>query len=336
MSVDKRRTVQTLERRRLSLYMGTKSLLTESDYEQAALDLLCDVPAIKAVVEVEAPRGGFLSDGRPVILFERHKFFQFTKGAYYATHPDICSPERGGYVGGVGEWARYDRAAALDANAAALSTSWGKFQIMGFNYERAGFATVGEFVNAMCESEQKQLAAFVAFIRAQGLDDDLRSRNWSTFARVYNGPKYRENEYDEKIAAAYQKFVRQRPVTKDLRPVAVTRPQFTPPTFPTSIDDAPATGPAPVTPTSGPIVSAPADEPIQATRNGRRAAAVTVLGWLTAIPGGVFAYLQNDPQTTRLILICLLILTIVWLVRGLVLDLRRIAAAENPGRYNVK
>ncbi|TXH53813.1 MAG: N-acetylmuramidase family protein [Desulfurellales bacterium] len=312
--------------------MGTK--LTEQDYEQAALDLLCDVPAIKAVVEVEAPRGGFLSDGRPVILFERHKFFQFTKGAYYATHPDICNPERGGYVGGAGEWARYERAAALDANAAALSASWGKFQIMGFNYERAGFATVGEFVAAMCESEQQHLQAFVAFIRAQGLDDDLRSRNWATFARIYNGPKYRENQYDEKMAAAYAKYVRQRPGTKDLRPRVTTPQQLPAPAIPTIDEDGAILAP-PMT-ASGPIVSAPSDPPIQATQNGKRSLAITVLGWLTMVPGSVLSWLQGDPQTARLIVMALVLLTLFYLLRGLILDLRRIASAEHPGRYTAK
>lgn len=317
--------------------MGTpKQTLTESDYEAAALELLCDVPSIKAVVEVEAPMGGFLPDGRPTILFERHKFHQFTKGAYYGTHPDICSPERGGYLGEAAEWGRYERAAALDANAAALATSWGKFQIMGFNYQAAGYGNVGEFVAAMRKSEQHHLAAFVTLIKSWGLDDDLRARNWATFARVYNGPKFRENEYDDRLAAAYQKYLRQRPTTKDLRPrvspaaPSPAAPASPPPAIEPSWSGSPAAAAPP------PIVSQPTDPPIQATQNGRRTMLVTLLGWLTALPSSAYAYFQNDPQTTRLILICLLALTIAWMIRGLILDLRRISSAEHPGRYTAK
>jgi two-component sensor histidine kinase len=48
--------------------------LTEEDYKRAARRLGCSVAAIKAVAEVEAPGSGFLPDGRPKILFERHIF----------------------------------------------------------------------------------------------------------------------------------------------------------------------------------------------------------------------------------------------------------------------
>lgn len=306
--------------------MGTsKPTLTEQDFERAALELLCDVPAIQAVAEVESAQNGFLPDGRPVILFERHKFYQFTKGQHYLTHPSICNQERGGYLGKEREWQRYDQAQELNANAAALATSWGRFQIMGFNYEACGYGSVGEFVAAMCESEAKQLDAFVNFIKSRGLDDDLRERNWATFARVYNGPKYRENHYDEKLQAAYQKYSRMRPATKDLRrkiePLAAELPG----------EPLPATSGS----THG-TVSQPTDPPIQATQNGRRTMLVTLLGWLTALPSSAYAYFQNDPQTTRLILICLLALTIAWMVRGLILDLRRISSAEDPGRYTAK
>jgi hypothetical protein len=40
-------------------------------------DLNCDVAAIQAVAEVEARGAGFLGDGRPKILFERHKFRKY-------------------------------------------------------------------------------------------------------------------------------------------------------------------------------------------------------------------------------------------------------------------
>lgn len=35
----------------------------------------------------------------------------------------------------------------------------------------------------------------------------LQAKDWAEFARRYNGPAYKENRYDEKLAKAYQKFL---------------------------------------------------------------------------------------------------------------------------------
>ena len=53
-----------------------KPKLTIKDYQKAAKELNCEVAAIRAVAEVESLKGGFLPDGRPKILFERHVFHQ--------------------------------------------------------------------------------------------------------------------------------------------------------------------------------------------------------------------------------------------------------------------
>lgn len=178
--------------------------LTEQDYINAAKELGCEVAAIKAVSEVEAPKGGFQTDGRPTILFERHKFHEFTSGKYSASNPDISNPRPGGYM--KDENARLAKAANLNRTAALKSTSWGKFQIMGFNHSLVGFPVLQDFINAMYKSEGEQLKAFVKFIKANKLDDELRDKRWADFARVYNGRNYHINEYDKKMEAAYKKF----------------------------------------------------------------------------------------------------------------------------------
>src|ERR1044071_2977670 len=76
------------------------TVLNEDDYKQAAELLHCGIDAIKAVAQVESAGGGFLPDGRPKILFERHKFHQFTGGAFAAKHPDLSNPSQGGYGNG--------------------------------------------------------------------------------------------------------------------------------------------------------------------------------------------------------------------------------------------
>ena len=51
--------------------------ITASDYTRVASLLGVETAVVKAVAEVESGgKGGFLSDGRPVILFEGHVFWQ--------------------------------------------------------------------------------------------------------------------------------------------------------------------------------------------------------------------------------------------------------------------
>lgn len=182
--------------------------LTEQDYLLASQELNVDVATIKAVAEVEAPRGGFLPSGKPTILFEGHKFSKFTQRKYDSAYPTISYKKWTSihYIGGEGEYERFWIASTLDHKSALLSTSWGKFQIMGFNYAKCGFDKVLTFVNAMECSEGNQLLAFVEFIKSEKLDGYLRKQQWAKFARRYNGKGYKKNKYDIKLERAYQKY----------------------------------------------------------------------------------------------------------------------------------
>lgn len=183
-----------------------KPKLTEAGFAAAAELLGCEVAAIKAVCEVEAPKGGFLDDDRVRILFERHKFHRFTGGIFSAEHSDISNKAPGGYgPEGAHQWARFSKAFALDPKAAMKSCSWGKFQIMGFNFASAGFDSLDTFVEAMKVSEDEQLKAFVAIVKSFALTDELQRHDWAGFARGYNGENYKINRYDTKLAAAYAK-----------------------------------------------------------------------------------------------------------------------------------
>ena len=184
-------------------------LLTEADFERAADTLGCDVPAIKAVCEVEAPQGGFLEDGiTPRILFEAHHFSRLTQHRYDESHPGISSRtwSRALYAGGIREHRRLVDAVALDRNAALQSASWGLFQCMGFNYRLCGFATIQEFINAMYKDEGAHLDAFIGFVKHERLDAPLREHRWMDFARGYNGSGYAANQYDTKLADAWVKW----------------------------------------------------------------------------------------------------------------------------------
>ena len=180
------------------------SKLQECDFVVAAKMLNCEVAAIKAVAEVESAGGGFLSNGRPKILFERHYFHRLTGGEYSAAHPDISNRNAGGYTSN--EHARLEKAAKLDRNAALQSASWGKFQIMGAHWKALGYSSIQEFINAMYASETEHLMAFVKFVKVNGLSYELQRKDWAGFARGYNGSNYHINKYDQKMAVAYNKY----------------------------------------------------------------------------------------------------------------------------------
>lgn len=201
-----------------SEFTGNPAPLSDEDYERAAKKIGCTVAAVRAVAQVES-RGGYFSDGRPKILFERHKFHKFTGGKFSQAHSDISWPGAGGYKGGTAEYDRLARAIKLDRTAALKSASWGAFQIMGFNHAMVGYDDVESFVAGMVESSGKQLDAFIAFIKASRLDDELIRLDWAGFARGYNGADYKRNRYDEKMAAAYALFAAGGSRTDNPRPL---------------------------------------------------------------------------------------------------------------------
>lgn len=183
-------------------FSGPATGLDDAAIEAAAQKIGCQVAAVRAVIDVES-RGGFLPDGRPKILFERHYFSRLTSGKFDVTAPDISHPKWGGYKGGAAEYDRLARAIKLNRDAALRSASWGAFQIMGDNRKLCGFDDVEDFVKAMVSGAPAQLDAFVSFIKKTGLSDELIRRDWAGFARGYNGPAYKANKYDEKLAAAF-------------------------------------------------------------------------------------------------------------------------------------
>lgn len=188
-----------------------KPTLTETDFARAANALAVPVAAVKAVCKVEAPNGGFLHDGQVTILFERHQFSKRTAGRFDTAYPHISNPKAGGYVGGEGEHVRLAQAVRLDRTAALESASWGKFQVMGFNYAAAGFDNLQQFINAMSRSEGEQLDAFVSFIQKdrggrtwQALKSAVETGDWAPFASLYNGTGYARNQYDVNLAKAFK------------------------------------------------------------------------------------------------------------------------------------
>lgn len=187
------------------------------EYSKAAKLMNVEGAAVKAVASVESSGNGFIVDSQgnkiPKILFERHIMFKrlrdFTpikSKEVAAKYPDIVNEKSGGYKGGIAEHERLQKAVLLDRTTALESVSWGAFQIMGYHWKVLGYSSIQAFVNDMY-TEQGQLDAFVKFIKADNrLVKALKEKDWTTFARIYNGPAYKTNNYDMKMKDAYEKF----------------------------------------------------------------------------------------------------------------------------------
>lgn len=177
--------------------------LTYNDFADAAISLNTTIAAIKTVAEIESSGSGFLSNGLPKILFERHYFHRLTKGKF-DNYSDISNSKPGGYTNN--EWTRLEKAIKLDETAALSSASWGQFQIMGANYKLCSYSSVKEFTDDIKKDIKNHLKAFVLFIKNnKQLHISLIKRDWKTFARIYNGPNYIKNKYDTKLKNAYVK-----------------------------------------------------------------------------------------------------------------------------------
>jgi hypothetical protein len=118
------------------------------------------------------------------------------------------SAERDKYSDVAGSYKRLLKAYQLDQNAALESCSWGAFQIMGEYWKTMKYASAKDFVKAISRSPKEQIKSFVMYIKyvSPGIVANLKAHKWAAVAAAYNGPTYKDNNYDDKLAAAYKKF----------------------------------------------------------------------------------------------------------------------------------
>jgi hypothetical protein len=178
--------------------------LTDADIAAAAQRLGVDATALRAVIRVESAGPGFGSDGRPLLSFEPYVFSQSTSGAHDASHPGVSSASNRAYIGGnqAARWTKLAEAYALDPAAALGAASWGAFQLPGRYYSQAGYANVFALVQDLSRSEARQLAAFEAYLRNNGLIDELQRLDWAAFARAYEG-EFGAGQYANALTQAY-------------------------------------------------------------------------------------------------------------------------------------
>ncbi|MEX6505986.1 N-acetylmuramidase domain-containing protein [Jiella sp. M17.18] len=166
-----------------------------------------------AIVETRAvPLAFFDRRAEPLIRFEGHYFDRLLKKAdrARARAAGLASPKAGGVrnpASQAGRWQLFDRAAAIDAEAAAGSVSWGLCQVMGSNWKSLGFESAAALAACARGSIGGQMTVGARFLAAGKLAARLAAGDFAGFARRYNGPAYAQNRYDTKIRTAYHQAV---------------------------------------------------------------------------------------------------------------------------------
>ena len=189
-------------------FRGKGGALSVPGLAAAAAAIGVGVPEIWTVLSVETLGAGFLSDQRPVILFERHIFSARTGGRFDALSPDISNTTCGGYGRmGAAQYDRLAKAMVLDPAAALESASWGIGQVMGHHARELGFVSVDTMVAAMIDDEDAQLLTMARFIGDwKTCRQALIRHDWTAFARCYNGPAYANNRYDARLAQQFRRW----------------------------------------------------------------------------------------------------------------------------------
>lgn len=162
-------------------------------------------PAAVSVLCVESGGAGF-KDGRMIIRFENHVFFNYwgkKNPERFAEHFAFDSAQKWkGHRFRAGaaepwsdfhgsqdrEWRVFEFARALDEAAAMYSISMGAPQIMGFNHQRIGYRSVQDMFAAFSRDVRYHILGMFDFIRGdRTMVDALRTSDFEKFAGRYNG-----------------------------------------------------------------------------------------------------------------------------------------------------
>jgi len=190
-------------------------------------------PAVAvAVLATESGGKGFGSDGRMIIRFENHVFydkwgfknqtkfyqhFKFDKDKRWQGHffqPASNVPWHEFHGSQPGEWEVLEFAMRLDDTAAKFSISMGGPQIMGFNYAGLGFESVQQMFDAFSASEREHVIGFFNFVQGPGTESRriiaLQAKDFETFASMYNGPG-QASKYGSIIRSLHDVFHKLKP-----------------------------------------------------------------------------------------------------------------------------
>lgn len=189
--------------------------LQDIDIPRIASQMRTGEDELHAVMDVEAPMGGYDSKGRLTILYEPHIAYALSSGATRdrLVAAGLAYAKWGTKPYPKDSYPRLTAAYDIAPSIALQACSIGRGQVLARNYVAAGFDSPEEmWYTLLVGGEAAHLEAVVSFIIHNHLDDEIRAHNWAAFARGYNGSGYKKNNYDVKLAARY-KFWQSKPDT---------------------------------------------------------------------------------------------------------------------------
>jgi hypothetical protein len=209
------------------LTMRPKNFRTLEEAEFRMVGKKKNVPpeVLHVIADKESGRdGGFARDGRLIIADEPQWFSRFTAGAYDTTRQDISYPKwiptdkpnrlPKGWIDVWGmkhpmklthneRWQLWAMQATENFDAAVCAISMGRFQVMGFNWERFGFKSPLDMLEFAYQGEAAHLELCVMWFETEDKMEALRRRDWHTIA-LYNGTG-RQAEYAAECEKLYGK-----------------------------------------------------------------------------------------------------------------------------------
>jgi hypothetical protein len=176
-------------------------MITTKEYSVLAKEFGIAISKVQAIDSVESSGQGFNpKTGKIMIQFEPGYFKRISKlikGLWSLNKVDIQ----------VKEWEAFNDAFTKNPTAAMESTSIGRMQVMGENWKRLGFKSVGEMWDFAKKSEANQLWLGLKFIATDSkLFKAVQIWDTKEVAYRYNGKNYWVKGYDKKLTTAEIKF----------------------------------------------------------------------------------------------------------------------------------
>lgn len=203
---------------RTSSCNGKGITISKEDYEKESERLGVEIAIMEAIAKQESKRSSFWEEGQATILFERHKMWEYLKKDKGKTdkelmklnklYPNIVNKDQGGYGKYSEQYTKLEEAKKLDYTTALKACSWGKFQVMGFNYD-VSFDSPEDMEKAVNACEYQQFRFFIGYLEnTSGLIRAMKNKNWEEIARLYNGNSWRtiNPEYANNIKKYYNEF----------------------------------------------------------------------------------------------------------------------------------
>jgi len=157
-----------------------------------AQELGVEARLVQAFITVESGKNHKVND-RLVINFEPTHFKRYTG-------VDIAQSGSGQSA----EWTSFERAKAIDEEAACKSISMGLTQILGSNYALLGYGSAVEMFSAFDASEDAAIYGFRDFIKSNAqLHEALRTKDYHLMAYYYNGAAYADAKYLDRCGRNY-------------------------------------------------------------------------------------------------------------------------------------